>query len=160
AAAGLPMVSKAKVQIAGLHLPSGQIEGGAAGAFERAIGVALLKLDFVARRGAAKRGTPLVDFAKLDLPDAARAALAAADDSGDDRDDGDPDDEDDRLARVRRRFERAIPDAAERRAALELLAYAIEDAHDERPSGWYLRDHGGGLTLFAGRIAACSVERG
>ena len=32
--------------------------------------------------------------------------------------------------RVRERIEKAIPDEAERRAALELLAYAIENADD------------------------------
>ncbi len=69
--AGLPMPTKSKVQIAEAQLPGGQIEGGADAAFARALLVSLLKHDFVDRRGAAKRGVPLIDFTKLDLSEAA-----------------------------------------------------------------------------------------
>jgi hypothetical protein len=63
-------------------------------------------------------------------------------------------------ATPRERFEHAIPDVAERRAALELFAYAIENAHDERPGGWELRVTAHDVALFAGRLVVCRVRPG
>jgi len=127
------MQSKTRAVIAEVSLPEGTIAG-ADKAFEHALLLALCKLDFVDRRNAAGRGAPLLDFAQLDLSEAALTALAKATDDDDVTADDDLD-EGDRLQQVRRRVERAVPDAAERRAALELLAYAIENAHDERRRG-------------------------
>jgi hypothetical protein len=157
--AALPLATKRKVLIANVRLPEGDIAGGATAAFERALLLALIKLDFVARRGIAKRGV-LVDFTKLQLSDEALAALARSNDDTSDEDaDDDSDDDDDPLARIRKRVEAAIPDAAERRGALELLAYAVENAHDERPTGWFMKARGNDLWLVTGRLAACRIGR-
>src|SRR3989442_10264907 len=44
-------------------------------------------------------------------------------------------------------------------AALELLAYAIENADEERADAWYLRETAHGIALMAGRMLACKVTR-
>jgi hypothetical protein len=62
--------------------------------------------------------------------------------------------------RIRKRVEASLPDEGERRAALELLAYAIEEADDERSDAWYLKRTKYGLALFTGRILACEIHRG
>jgi hypothetical protein len=170
ASAGLPLApkSESKIVLADVDLARAQVVDGAAAAFERAMLLALLKLDFVARRGLAKRGAPIVDFARLELSDAAIAILTRAHTDGDagntDEDDADDTgaatDGDSEPDRLRRRFQRAAPDPADRQAALELLAYAIENAHDERPSGWYLYDRSSGLALFTGRLLALGISRG
>ncbi len=160
--AEVPMAKLRKALLGEVLLPEGVIEGGGATAFERAVLLALLKIEFVDRRHASKRGTPLIDFAKLELSPAALAALVSADEEIDEEpvDDGEDDDDNDPVARVRRRVHRLVPDDNERRAALELLAHAVENAHDEKPSGWSLRDRGSELALFTGRIAACSITKG
>lgn len=163
ASAGVAMRSRSGVELAQVRLPDGSIQGGHAAVFERLVLVALLKLEFVDRRGASARGAPLIDLTKLDLSAAALASLTTTDEGDDDNDDGEAiedADEEDLVERIRRRVRRAIPDEAERVAALELLAYAVENAHDEKPSGWSMHDRGAGLTLFTGRLAACRISRG
>ena len=144
-----------KVELARVELPSGTIEGGASGAFERCIHAALLKLEFSDRARMNTRGAPLLDVAKLDLSPAAQTALASMVDEG-----GGDEAEDEVVARIRRKVERAAPNPVERRAALELLAYAIENAHDERPGGWCLENRGGALVLQAGRLYAYRLRGG
>ena len=48
----------------------------------------------------------------------------------------------DAQVRIQGKIEATIPDAEARRSALEFLAYAIENADDERPDGWSLKDNG------------------
>lgn len=62
--------------------------------------------------------------------------------------------------RIKDRIEKAIPDEVQRRGALDLLAYAIENAADERDNAWYLRATPHVLSLYAGRLQACRVGRG
>jgi hypothetical protein len=59
--------------------------------------------------------------------------------------------------RIRQKIERSIPAESTRRAALGLLAYAIENADEERADAWYLRETSRGLALIAGRQLACKV---
>ncbi|MCA9677591.1 MAG: DUF262 domain-containing protein [Myxococcales bacterium] len=157
--AELPMLGR-KVRLADILLPEGTLEDDPAAIIERALKLALIKLDFVARRGIARRG-PLMDFASLGLSEAALAALGGVDD-GPDQDNGadDEDDDSDPATTLRRRFERLVPNEAQRAAVLELLAYTIENAHDERPDGWITHDRGGGLSLYTGRLMACRLTRG
>jgi hypothetical protein len=61
--------------------------------------------------------------------------------------------------RVREKMERSIPVEATRRAALELLAYAIVNADEERSDAWCLRETSTGLALMAGRMLTCKVTR-
>lgn len=61
--------------------------------------------------------------------------------------------------RIRAKIERVVPDENERVAALRVLAFAVENADDERPNGWYLRETSRGLSLFAGRLFACGIQR-
>lgn len=62
-------------------------------------------------------------------------------------------------ARIQAKVEKSIPDAKQRKAALELLAYAIENADSERSDAWTLEESGHGLKLFAGRLLVCHVTR-
>lgn len=59
--------------------------------------------------------------------------------------------------RIREKVERLIPDENNRRAAMALLAYAIENADEERADAWYLRETKHGLALMTGRLLACRV---
>jgi hypothetical protein len=61
--------------------------------------------------------------------------------------------------RVRQMMEVSIPDEPIRRAALDFLAAAIENADEERSGAWCLRDTGKGLRLMTGRLFACEVAR-
>lgn len=160
AAVGLPLAPKSdsKVLLAHANLTNSEIVDGAADAFERAMLLALVKLDFVSRRGLAKRGAPILDFARLELSESAITALTRTDD--DDRGNGEGDDDEAAGNRLQRRFERSVPDPVERKPVLELLAHAIENAHDERPSGWYVYDRSNGLYLFTGRLLALFVGKG
>ncbi len=158
--AGLTMRSRSKAELAQIRLPEGSIEAGPAEAFRRALLVALLKLEFVDRAGAPARGTPVVDLSRLDLSPATLEGLADLEDDGEDDDDDDDDDDDSGLPRLRRRVARMIPDESERQAALELLAHAVENAHDEKPGGWNMHYRGAGLCLCAGRLLACRLSRG
>ena len=45
------------------------------------------------------------------------------------------------------------------RPAVELLAWAIEAADEDRSDGWYLRETDHGLRLMAGRLIACRLNR-
>lgn len=144
-----------KVELARVDLPAGTIEGSAQAAFERCIHAALLKLEFSDRANMNSRGAPLLDVTKLNLTPAAQSSLAAmVEDAADD------DSDDDVIARTRRRVEKALPDPAERRSVLELLAYAIDNAHDERPGGWCVENRGGALVLQTGRLYALRVRGG
>lgn len=148
-------LSGRKVELARVTLPGGAIEGGAESAFERCIHAALLKLDFSDRANLSARGMPLLDVAKLQLSPAALTALTAmVEDAIDDGSD------DGLIAKIRRRVERAVPDPAERRVALELMVHAIENAHDERQGGWCLQTRGASLVLLTGRLYACRLRAG
>lgn len=66
----------------------------------------------------------------------------------------------DALRRIGNRIEQWIPIEKERRAALELLAFAIENADNERDNAWNLGETTQGLALFTGRMLACRIGRG
>jgi Mrr N-terminal domain len=61
--------------------------------------------------------------------------------------------------RIQQMLTRSIPDEPMRRAALDFLAGAIENADEERSDAWYLRETGRGLRLMTGRLLACEVGR-
>lgn len=63
------------------------------------------------------------------------------------------------LARIRAKVESSLPDPNVRRAVLSLLAFVIENADEERPGGWILRETRRGLRLLTGRLIACDLER-
>lgn len=65
----------------------------------------------------------------------------------------------DEQARIKQKIETAIPDEQNRRAAMDLLAYAIENADDETASAWVLREIARGLSLVAGRFLVCRISR-
>jgi len=61
--------------------------------------------------------------------------------------------------RVRQKLERSIPDEATRQGALRLLAFAIDNADEERGDAWLVRDTTHGLALMTGRLLACKITR-
>lgn len=61
-------------------------------------------------------------------------------------------------ARIRSKVERALPDETTRLAALRLLAYAIENADEERSDAWSLQEGKRGIRLFAGRLHVCGIR--
>jgi hypothetical protein len=61
--------------------------------------------------------------------------------------------------RIREKLERSIPNEETRRAALALLAFAIENADEERADAWFIKETSHGLALMAGRLLACKVTR-
>jgi hypothetical protein len=61
--------------------------------------------------------------------------------------------------RVRETLELSIPNEAIRREALRFLAFAIENADEERGNAWFLRETEHGLRLMTGRLLACEVAR-
>jgi hypothetical protein len=63
------------------------------------------------------------------------------------------------VRRIRQKVERLLRDEQARAGALQLLAYAIENADDERPSGWCLHERSSGLALMTGRQLACGIAR-
>ena len=65
-----------------------------------------------------------------------------------------------RVAEIRDKIERAIPDENTRLSVLRFLAYAIENADEERSDAWCLRETSRGLALMTGRLLACKVTRG
>lgn len=63
-------------------------------------------------------------------------------------------------ARVQWTVERALPDPIIRKAVLEFLAFAIENADEERPDAWHIRAGRRRLELKTGRLLALRIERG
>lgn len=63
-------------------------------------------------------------------------------------------------ARIRQKVEKSLPDQASRLGALQFLAYAIENADEQRSDAWYLQETRRGLTLMAGRLMVCKLTRG
>src|SRR5262249_49776147 len=61
--------------------------------------------------------------------------------------------------RVRETVELSVPNEILRRAALNFLAFAIENADEERGNAWYVRKTAHGLRLMTGRLLACEVSR-
>jgi hypothetical protein len=61
--------------------------------------------------------------------------------------------------RIREKLERWMPDESTRRAALSFLAFAIENADEERPDAWFLREIKHGVRLMTGRLIACEIDR-
>jgi restriction endonuclease Mrr len=59
--------------------------------------------------------------------------------------------------RVRETMERSIPNEAMRRAALDFLALAIDNADEERSNAWYVRETEHGLRLMTGRLLAFEI---
>jgi hypothetical protein len=53
--------------------------------------------------------------------------------------------------------ELSIPNEAIRRAALDFLALAIDNADEELGHAWYVRDTEQGLRVMTGRLLACEV---
>jgi hypothetical protein len=62
--------------------------------------------------------------------------------------------------RIQLKMERALPTPTERRVALELLAFAIENADEERSDAWIVQEHARGLVLKTGRLVACEIKPG
>lgn len=61
--------------------------------------------------------------------------------------------------RVHATLERWVPNEAVRAAALTTLAAVVDNADEENPSGWCLRETAHGLRLMTGRLLACEVRR-
>ncbi len=61
--------------------------------------------------------------------------------------------------RVRETMELSIPNEAIRRAALHVLALAIDNADEERDNAWWVRETDQGLRVMTGRLLACEVAR-
>jgi Protein of unknown function DUF262 len=61
--------------------------------------------------------------------------------------------------RIRRKLQLGTPSDQVRRAALEVLGWAIEAADADRSDAWYLRETEHGLRLLAGRLFACELRR-
>ena len=61
--------------------------------------------------------------------------------------------------RIRAMMELSIPNEAIRRAALDLLALAIEAADEERSNAWCVSETERGLRVMTGRLLACEVGR-
>jgi hypothetical protein len=61
--------------------------------------------------------------------------------------------------RIRTKLQLAVPSDEVRRAALEVLGWAIEAADADRSDAWYLRETEHGLRLMAGRLFACELRR-
>jgi hypothetical protein len=61
--------------------------------------------------------------------------------------------------RVRQKLQLATRNEQVLREALELLAWAIEVADENRSDAWYLRETDHGLRLMAGRLRACELRR-
>jgi hypothetical protein len=59
--------------------------------------------------------------------------------------------------RIRSKIEEWIPDEGVRRGALEFLAFAIENADEERGDAWHCREIDKGIRLTTGRLYACEV---
>lgn len=62
-------------------------------------------------------------------------------------------------ARLSKKVDRAVGDPANRRGALELLAFVIENADEERSDGWCVRETHHGLAVMAGRLVVCKLTR-
>jgi hypothetical protein len=61
--------------------------------------------------------------------------------------------------RIRTTVELSLPNEAIRRAALDLLASAIEAADEERSNAWRVSETERGLRVMTGRLLACEVGR-
>ena len=61
--------------------------------------------------------------------------------------------------RIRRKLQLGTPSDQVRRAAFEVLGWAIEAADEDRSDAWYLRETEHGLRLMAGRLMACELRR-
>jgi hypothetical protein len=61
--------------------------------------------------------------------------------------------------RVQEKMERFVPDEAVRKDALTFLAFAIENANEERENAWYLKETRRGLRLITARVYACEIRR-
>ena len=61
--------------------------------------------------------------------------------------------------RIRENWERLLPNDSVRRDAFNFLAFAIENADEERSSAWYLRETDHRLRLMTGRLLACEIAR-
>ena len=61
--------------------------------------------------------------------------------------------------RIRENWERLLPNDIVRRAAFNFLAFAIENADEERSGAWYLRETDQKLRLMTGRLLACEIAR-
>lgn len=66
---------------------------------------------------------------------------------------------DDVALRVRQNVERLIRDERVRQGALELMAFAIENADEQRSGGWYVTEKSAGLALMTGRQLTCAFSR-
>jgi hypothetical protein len=63
-------------------------------------------------------------------------------------------------ARISEKVVEAIPDPQARHAVLQLMAFAIENADEERPGGWLVRETQRGLRLLTGRLIALDFRKG
>ena len=62
-------------------------------------------------------------------------------------------------AKVKAKFEKALPDPQHRADVLSFLAFAIENADSEREDAWVMRETSRGFRLNTGRLAACELKR-
>lgn len=62
--------------------------------------------------------------------------------------------------RISGKMDDALADAETRRSVFELMAFAIENADEERPGGWILRETSRGLRLLTGRLIALDFRKG
>jgi hypothetical protein len=60
--------------------------------------------------------------------------------------------------RIRAKVAKAIPNPAARQAVLGFLAYAVENADEERPDAWSIREARRGLDLKVGRVLAFRIH--
>jgi hypothetical protein len=61
--------------------------------------------------------------------------------------------------RVRDTMEQSNPNEATRRAACELLALIIDNADQQRPDAWCIKETDRGLRVLTGRLLACELSR-
>jgi len=61
--------------------------------------------------------------------------------------------------RLRRKLKLSTPSDQLRRAALEVLGWAIEAADEDRSDAWYVRETGMGSAFVADRLLACEIRR-
>ena len=64
------------------------------------------------------------------------------------------------MARVARKMDDAFGVPETRQAVLQLTAFAIENADEERPGGWIVRETPRGLRLLTGRLIALDFRKG
>jgi hypothetical protein len=89
AESGLPILGKNTAELCEVELPGGGVRPSEELVFRRLVHLALLKLDFIDRRGTANRGKPLVDLGRWLTPVQLRQLTLDRDEEGDDAEEDD-----------------------------------------------------------------------